>query len=230
MRITNAVDGLKFYCFKCREFCSVSSENSPMERLRRQRVFEAYEAHRACINYDLPPDASRNIPNTGLAWLGSGGWTEQDILTYNVQWSQELYRVIIPIVTKGVHMGYIARACESWQHPKYLEKFQAGAYWHSTLDCRQLYTVVTEDILSAGRCARVLPAYALLGTSLGTPLLNELVKYQKIFLWLDPDKGGITGVRSMIQKLRLFTEVQVVQSRDDPKRLTDNEIRRHLAT
>lgn len=230
MRITHSIDGMQFYCFKCREYNIMSSHNSPAERLRKQAILQAYIEARSEESYDLPEDCSQKIPESGLSWLGRAGWTEELIVRYNILWSTKLHRVVLPVVTHGVYMGYIARACESWQKPKYLEKCQAGAYWHSfeNHECIQLYTAVTEDILSAGRCAAILPSYALLGTSLGTPLLNELVKYQKIFLWLDPDKGGRSGVKSMINRLRLFTEVQVVQSRDDPKRLTDTEIRSYL--
>jgi len=229
MKITNDVDGLKFFCFKCREYCFESSFNSPRERLRRQEAFEAYEQARACTSYELPPDCSQSIPEAGLAWLGSGGWTGAFIRHYKIQWSQKLQRVIIPIVPDGNYMGYIGRAIESWQWPKYLEKTKEGAYWKSgPQDCRQLSTVVTEDILSAGKCGKIYPSYALLGTSLGTPLLNELTKYSRVYLWLDPDKGGVNGVKTMINRLRFFTEVIVLKSRDDPKRLPDDEIRRLL--
>lgn len=239
MKITNDIEGLKFFCFKCREYCFESSFNSPRERLRRQKAFEAYEQAKASTSFELPSDCSHTIPEAGLSWLGSGGWTEQYIRHYEIQWSDKLSRVIIPIVSNGVYKGYTARACESWHKPKYLEKTEEGAYWESDanlIDCRQLSTdvcditscVLTEDVLSAGRTGRFTKSYSLLGTSLGTPLLNELVTYDRVYLWLDPDKGGIDGAKSMINRLRLFTEVIMLKSRDDPKRLPNDEIRRIL--
>jgi hypothetical protein len=231
MKITNDVEGLKFFCFKCREYCFESSFNSPRERLRRQEAFEAYEQAKACNSNELPSDCSQLIPEAGLSWLGSGGWTEQYIRHYEIQWSDKLQRVIIPIVSNGVYRGYTARACESWHKPKYLEKTDEGAYWQSDANLAgvdKLSTVLTEDVLSAGRTGKFYPSYSLLGTSLGTPLLNTLAEYNRVYLWLDPDKGGVQGAKSMINRLRLFTEVVMLKSRDDPKRLHDSEIRRLL--
>jgi hypothetical protein len=233
MKITNNVEGLMFHCFKCGMSLFESAWNSPRERLRRQKTFDAYRAARMKESYDLPSDCSHSIPEAGLAWLGSGGWTLRLIQHYEIQWSAELHRVIIPIVTKGKYMGYIGRAVESWQQPKYLEKTEDGAYWESTQmapKCRPLSTqaVVIEDVLSAGRCAKFIPAYSALGTSLGHSLINELSKYNKVYVWFDPDKAGRKGAAKAINQLSLLTEVKMLKSRDDPKRLTDAEIRRLL--
>lgn len=232
MKITNQVEGLMFYCFKCRESFFVSSWNSPRERLRRQKTLDAYRAAQMDESYETPSDCSHSIPKEGLAWLGSGGWTLKLIRHYEIQWSESLHRVIIPIVTNGVYKGYIGRAVESWQQPKYLEKTEDGAYWHSATRCRQLYTqaVVTEDVLSAGRCAKYVPSYSALGTSLGPSLITTLANYNKVYVWFDPDKAGIKGSIKALNQLSMLTEVQVLKSRDDPKRLTDEEIRRYLVS
>jgi hypothetical protein len=231
MKITNKVEGLVFHCFKCGMSSFASAWNSPRERLRRQKTLEANEAAKVAESYEIPSDCSHFIPEAGLAWLGSGGWTLGLIQHYEIQWSKSLNRVIIPIVTKGKYRGYIGRAVESWQQPKYLEKTEDGAYWESShikKDCRQLYTVVTEDVLSAGRCARFVPAYSALGTSLGSSLIAELSNYNKVYIWFDPDKAGVKGAIQALNQLSMLTEVQVLKSRDDPKRLTDQEIRRFL--
>mgnify|MGYP001057352053 CR=1 FL=1 len=233
MKITNQVEGLMFHCFKCGTSLFESAWNSPRERLRRQKTFEAYRAARMKESFDLPSDCSHSIPKAGLAWLGKGGWTLRLIRHYEIQWSAELNRVIIPIVPNGRYMGYIGRAVESWQQPKYLEKTKDGAYWashRSPGNCRQLYTVVTEDVLSAGRCAKFLPSYSALGTSLGASLINELSRYAKVYVWFDPDKAGIKGAAKAIQQLSLLTEVEMLKSRDDPKRLTNDEIGRLLVS
>jgi len=232
MKITNQVQGLMFHCFKCGTSLFDSAWNSPRERLRRQETFEAYRAARMKESYDLPSDCSHSIPKAGLAWLGSGGWTLRLIRHYEIQWSEELHRVIIPIVPNGRYMGYIGRGVLSWVRPKYLEKTHEGAYWASDphlAECRQLYTVITEDVLSAGRTGKFYPSYSLLGTSLNATLINELSKYKKVFVWLDPDKAGIKGARDAVNRLSLFTDTVIVTSRADPKCLTNNEIREILS-
>jgi len=235
LRIENSIEGLKFYCFKCRDYTFESSFNSPRERARRQESFDAYREAKAKVNYDLPLDFSHTIPSKALAWLGQGGWTIGMIRCYNIGYSEKLHRVVIPVGNSG----YIARAVESWQSPKYLEKVPKGAMWESCIELANkvatdgetnnpMSCVVCEDILSAGRCGEYIKAYALLGTSLDTTQLSVLMKYQKIFLWLDPDKGGRQGVKQAVNRLRMFSEVQIVNSPVDPKKLTNEQIKEYL--
>lgn len=228
LRIENSVEGFKMYCFKCREYLFVSTFNSPSERARRQRSFDAYREAKANVSYELPLDFSQTIPSDGLAWLGQGGWTISMLRHYNIGYSEKLSRVVIPVTYKGIYSGYIARAVESWQSPKYLEKVPQGVMWESSSFCDCTSCVVTEDILSAGRCGNVMKAYALLGTSLDTSQLATLMQYQKIYLWLDPDKGGRDGIKKAINRLKMFSEVHIVKSSVDPKKLTGKEIKELL--
>lgn len=222
LRIGHAVEGMTFYCFKCRATHYVSMFNSPAERAKRTASFKAYEEAKASASFDLPLDFSHSIAPKGLAWLGSGGWTLDMFERYNVGWSEYLQRVVIPVSDQG----YIARAVESWQRPKYLEKVKTGIMWESqSVHTTDVQCVVNEDILSAGRCGEFMKAYALLGTSLDTKQLSVLMKYDVIYIWLDPDKGGLDGTKSMINRLRLFSRVVWVKSDRDPKLLTDKEIR-----
>ena len=83
---------------------------------------------------------------------------------------------------------------------------------------------VCEDILSAGRCGEFIQGYALLGTSLDTKNLNLLSQYNHVLLWLDPDAGGKAGIKSMVNRLRLFTACTIVQSDKDPKYYSRSEL------
>ena len=226
MKIYNEVEGFKFYCHKCCTYHFESSFNSPRERLRRKHAYEATVRYKSEESYDLPEDFSHSIQPKGLAWLGMGGWTFEMINKYNIGWSEELNRVILPVYPEG----YTARAVESWQKPKYMEKVPQGVVWESQTDTQSCYgAVVCEDILSAGRCGQFIKAYSLLGTSLDTSVLSVLAKYDKILLWLDPDAGGISGLKKMYRRLHLVCDnVKVIRSDKDPKLLTDEEIRRLL--
>jgi hypothetical protein len=180
--------------------------------------------YRAEQSYDLPVDFSHSIPPYGLAWLGSGGWTLEMIARYNIGWSEELNRVILPVYPEG----YTARAVESWQKPKYMEKVPQGVVWSSVGKYTTREVVLTEDILSAGRCGEFMQALSLLGTSLDTSMLSVLAKYDKILIWLDPDAGGISGLKGMVRRIALVSDVHVIRSDKDPKCLQDTEIRRLL--
>jgi len=235
LRIEQNIEGLSFYCFKCQETAWESSFNSPRERARRKATYDAYHEAIANRSFDIPLDCSHDIPSKGLAWLGLGGWTNDLITRYGVQWSDQLSRVVIPITKDCIQIGYTARAVESWQRPKYLEKCPDGGMWESqysenaTGESRYgTSVVICEDILSAGKCGNAMKAYSILGTSLSTKQLSTFMKYDLIYLWLDPDKGGRDGVKSMLSRLQMFSEVKVITSEVDPKKLTNNEIRSYL--
>lgn len=226
MKVTEQVEGTLFYCFKCCSTAFKSSFNSPRERLRRQTIFEETMRIKADVSYDLPADSSQTLPSDALVWLGTGGWTLEMMRQYRIQWSEKLSRVILPVSP----IGYTARAVSKWQNPKYLEKAPRNAYWVSSVQHKDLTScVICEDILSAGRCGEFMQSYSILGTSISTTTLSMLSKYKRVYIWLDPDRGGISGVKSMYRRLCLVCEeVIVVHSKSDPKCLTDNDIKELL--
>lgn len=246
LRIENTLEGFKYYCFKCQEYAFSSNFNSPAERLRRLEVLRDQTKRQADKDYSLPADFSRTISPGGLYWLGLGGWTIAMIQKYNIGFSAVLNRVILPVVYDSIHRGYTARAVESWQSPKYLELCQHGIMWESeslrenySADNKACYgssdslthrneCVLTEDILSAGRCGEWLKSYSMLGTTLATDQLMILMNYNKIFIWLDNDKGGNTGLLKAVPRLRMFSDVQIVRSLVDPKLLTNKQIQEYL--
>ena len=231
LRIENTVEGFKFYCFKCSEYAFSSNFNSPAERLRRKKILSEQTKRQTERDYSLPVDFSRTISDKGLAWLGQGGWTIKMIQKYNIGFSKSLNRVILPIVYDSIHRGYIARAVESWQSPKYLELCQHGVMWesqHSIMGVNRRECVIVEDILSAGRCGEYIKTYSMLGTTLCTEQLSILMNYDKVFIWLDNDKGGRTGLLKAVPRLRMCSDVHIVQSPVDPKLMSNKEIRRKL--
>lgn len=225
MKIRAEVDGLKFYCHKCGAYHFESSFNSPRERLRRQAAYDAAMEIKANGSYDPPADFSHAISPSGLAWLGAGGWTLEMQRKYNVGWSETLNRVIIPVCP----IGYIARAVESWQKPKYIEKAIPDSYWVSS-PRETGKAVICEDVLSAGRVGNFMTGWSILGTMMTTGILRKFMRYETIYLWLDPDKGGIDGVKKNISRLRLVcNDVRIVTSERDPKCLSDVKIKELLS-
>ncbi len=233
LRIENTVEGFKFYCFKCREYMFSSNFNSPAERLRRLQIVEEQTKRQADKDYSLPADFSHKISPRGLAWLGRGGWTIEMIKKYNIGFSVALNRVILPIVYESIHRGYTARAVESWQSPKYLELCGQGVMWESveaSSTSPRKGAVICEDILSAGRCGEYMKAYSMLGTTLDTEQLTKLMNYDRVYVWLDNDKGGRDGLLKIVPRLGMFTDVRIIRSDVDPKLLTDDKIKDKLCS
>lgn len=223
LRVQADVDGIKFYCFKCREYHFESILNSPRERLHRQKVLDATTRLISGKDYTLPLDFSQTIPSKGLAWLGRGGWTLEMISRYNIGYSKELNRVVLPVYTNCIHQGYTMRALEKWQNPKYIEVLPPGTIWESSGEPGDT-VVLCEDILSAGRVGEFTKTYALLGTTIDSKTLITLSNYKRILFWFDSDQGGRAGLLSGVNRVRMLSSVQIIRSDDDPKNLTDGEI------
>ena len=220
--ITHAENGFLLYCHKCNDKAFFAHDDSPADHLRRKRLLAETQRLQTLKDYSLPADVSRNIPAKGLAWLGKAGLTEQQIYQYQIGYSESLGRVILPVTFRNIYHGFIARATESWQKPKYLEMCPAGVMWGS--HSSSTVCVVVEDILSGIRCAKYISSYALLGTSLGTANLNQLMRYKRVLLWLDGDKAGFNGLLKNMSRLRLMTEVKIIRTDKDPKFYSNDEI------
>jgi len=230
LRIENKVEGFHLYCFKCTETAFQSHRNSPKERLKRQQEYEAFKRYKASTSYELPADFSRNISSDGLLWLGKAGWTLEMQRRYNIGYSKELNRVILPVYEDAVYCGYTARDTTG-SNPKYLEKVPGGTLWGSSsvnVTDKPLRAVITEDILSAGRCGNFMKSYALLGTTLDTLQIARLIKHQSLLLFLDNDQAGISGALKIKRRLGLLTDVRLVHADVDPKNLTDKELKEVL--
>jgi hypothetical protein len=96
--------------------------------------------------------------------------------------------------------------------------------------------LVVESAFSVLRHAHHLPVLGTLGASVSDLQLPLLHRYRRITLWLDNDKAGWNALQGtgtgrkrqpgLIEKLRDYTEVRVVQSpwwKADPADLTEDE-------
>lgn len=88
--------------------------------------------------------------------------------------------------------------------------------------------VVVEDILSAIRVGSTEQAYSLLGTKVTTEQAATLGKHAEITTWLDGDRAGRQGAYAVRKAVGLVTETSNIVTKDDPKKLSNLEIRKHL--
>jgi hypothetical protein len=88
--------------------------------------------------------------------------------------------------------------------------------------------VVVEDILSAIRVGKHLDTVALLNAYIPDDLLlRQLVTYEKVILWLDPDKWD--RMSRKVKRFRSFNyNVIMIRANQDPKYYTDAEIAEKL--
>lgn len=219
LKITSNEDGILFHCFKCDETVFVRHEaQSYRDRKQREAEMAAVHLEKNRRGYKLPVDFSHQIASAGIAWLGSGGWTAALIDQHGAGWSEKMARVIIPLQPSG----YIARAVYPDQKPKYLSKAPENALWRSNRGVHPGTLAVTEDVLSAGRLGQFLQTEALLGTPkrwIPPTGINHLI------VWTDGDSAGKMA-RAHLHRHCMWLGIKItdIETRRDPKRLSDREI------
>jgi hypothetical protein len=86
--------------------------------------------------------------------------------------------------------------------------------------------VLTEDILSAVRVARVTEAWAVLGTSVSDGMLAALLQSRRpVLIMLDPDAAGQKARSKIRQQIAAAGgDVRIVRAPKDPKLLSKEDI------
>lgn len=223
LSITMHVEGFGFKCFKCDASGFLAHEDTGFrDRKVREAEFKAYQAERIKAGFNLPADAGHSIDPAGLAWLGSGGWTNDLIFKYGPLWSNKMQRVIFKVDP----MGWIARAVHDDQVPKYLSKTIKLSWWVSEPIVDRC--CITEDILSAGKVGQLYPAMAALGTDQFN--IDILTKCKQVLIWTDGDAGGDKARKKVRDVLQWVPTVQVldIHSPKDPKKYSNRELRERL--
>jgi DNA primase len=233
--VTRMETGWKWYCHRCGEKGIKHAKGlSPSEWLKFNKAKEVRE-HNVVSKVKLPHGMTTDIPATGLAWLYKYNLNDADISYYNIQYSTTLNRVVLPVYDSNMELVYYqARNLGeiTARSPKYMNVkargrkdiyFDVGDIENPTDDC-----VIVEDILSAIRVGKHLDTVALLNAYIPDELLlRQLITYEKIILWLDPDKWD--RMSRKVKRFRSFNyDVIMIRANQDPKYYTDVEIAEKL--
>lgn len=158
-----------------------------------------------------------------------------DPLRGRIGWSEAEQRYSIPLHTyTGDRWGWGLRSFQEGIDRKFIlykEQDVETLYFCPSVDYRKSDTIVlVEDVFSAMKVSRYMPAAALLGTSLSTEsrkLLRQ--EFNKVVIWLDydtwlppkhPSPYWLPKPRQMKREIELFFDkVSCICSREDPKDL-----------
>jgi hypothetical protein len=253
MRIENDAKGYRGFCFRCKQSKFEAHGTFSLAELR-QRQTDLESVHNS-TEISLPSDLTKEMPGYAAAWLLRAGIPLLLAEKYCIRYSPKLDRVVLPVYRNGALAAYTMRSVSD--KPKYIERQvdeavifvsdpttilepeQAGSYGCDI--------VVTEDILSAIRVGRIVPAFALLGTSVGDAkvagLLEQTQRYWsrakghrheedvlRIGVWLDSDKAGRIAARRLARRLTLQGySVSNIKTDKDPKRYSNREIKEILS-
>jgi hypothetical protein len=173
----------------------------------------------------LPHDLSPNIPPKALSWLSSYHITWQDIIKNNILWSESLKLLVFPLdnAWSGRYFG------TNVKHPKWYSVGELQNIIHILGTVKPKGTIVlVEDIVSAIRVSKHLPAICLFSADISIRKLNLLKLYNNtICWWLDKDKQKEAATQA-IHASSLDINIRLVVTDLDPKCYSDNEIKNIL--
>lgn len=240
--ISHSDKGYGSYCFRCgddsRRF-QAHGVRSVGELIQHRHELDAYL--REVGEIALPSDFDPVVPRDGLLWLLKAGVSAVVATKYNVGWSGSMGRVVIPVYDEAGRLRTTqSRAVYDGQTPKYMNKKSgdmAAVCFHSD-DALLLDDpitegiVVTEDILSAIRVGRLMPAISSLGTHVSDKIAVQLARSTDIvYVWYDGDEAGLRGAAKAKKTLELQgLDVRLIKTELDPKEYSNDEIRRTITT
>ncbi len=228
LKVSHNDQGYSAWCFRCGDSGFIPHpQPSLSERLARLRAVRSVELE-VTQTVSLPLPAVPNPqewPVAARLWLYKAGFSNDDIERLGFYWCPRIERVVLPVHDGGVLRYWQARSIDPNRQPKYInplvDKSNLAAKYGEG-PC----IVLTEDMLSASRVARVTEAWSLLGTALPDGVASQLAERRApVVIMLDPDAGGFKATPKIFKRLQAVgLPVSVAVPSRDPKYLTPQEI------
>lgn len=128
-------------------------------------------------------------------YLSARGFTEETAKAWGLGWSPDAERVVIPVLDeKGLARGFILRAVNERQQPRYL--YTRGKWKQEILFGMNMIESADRVIMTEGSLDAMwlwqhgYPAVALLGLGLGDRQLELLSNFKIVISMLDNDEAG----------------------------------------
>ncbi len=201
------------YCFSC----NYSSSKKTYAKFLTPNKF----------NGKLPNDCTPIPEGTPRLWFESVGIEKQHPPAHCISFSPSNNAIVIPHFYHNSLIGYHLRFMDA-RKPKAIAVGKQRLFFCCTGHNKDL--VLCEDIRSSLKVACITDSACLFGTNVSEAelLLLPTLGYGIIYIWLDGDKAGKHGAKKIFDKLRLRTNVKIIESELDPKYYTKDEIREYL--
>ena len=164
---------------------------------------------------------SDTLPKDALAYLLKYRIFQSDITSSGIKYDYVSHRILFPMAADGSYQG---RSLDK-------DKIKYMTYGDKSL---KIFgdgdiTVLCEDWLSAYRVAQcdAVRSVCLFGTNcLSNELLKIISSTNKIIIWLDNDRAGITSAKKIMKSLaNYYLKLYNVNTINDPKTYSDSEIK-----
>ena len=233
--------GWHFHCHSCCSlvgglsgFYSAATLSAPSETL--DQLQELLKESKGVLSVDeikLPDDMSYGLPPIGMKYMVGYDLTHPEILLSRFGWSRSLDRLIMPvyhgddlIYWQGRNLGEVTP-----ENPKYRNVYLSGSRdIYAKFDRRSKTNtfgntlVLVEAIISAIKVSRHVDSIALLGSYLPDSIVGHMLEYDRILIWLDPDKLSASITDAMRFHMLTGRKVMPIFSDKKPKQYNDKEI------
>lgn len=223
--ISHTEKGYHRYCFRCK------TSDFTGHGLRRIEVIERHKKERAIKRdkrVELPDDYTLDVPSRAAIWYYKYGISAELAREYGIGYTEELDRVVLPVISDDELIAVQMRAVDPWRKPKYLNpigpKVSSAVFMSAPATG---VTVVVEDILSAIKVGRVHHATSILGTNMTDARALKIASLNHTaLLWLDGDRAGVKGLVPAERQLAMLgVDVRRIRTPDDPKTYSLEDIR-----
>jgi hypothetical protein len=205
--------------------------------LGRQSYIRRRKTHKSVQKLYLPRDFTTDPAECHVlanVWFNKYGITDEEREHYNLGWSEQWKRAILPIWQGGQLIAYQARRLlPGDEGPKYMTRrlesagrpFFTGG-WGEDLGFDTM--VIVEDILSAIKVGRYVTTTAILTGAMSQEIVAGVLRYKpkRVVVWLDDDNPAIRqSQRRILRRIAPYADVhRVTGVGADPKELTGNQI------
>ena len=230
MTVERKRDGVYAKCFRCGCF-GVNREGRVRGFFDKEKSRDAIDVKHGDIT--MPYDSQGDIkewPSQARVWIRRARVTDEEVKRYGISYSRRLGRVVLPVYDSGNMVGYQARKIhEEDDGPKYYTRTSEPERMVFTVanDNHTDTVVLCEDVLSAIRVGRFMPAGAILGTSTSDYSLKLLTQGKKhVIIYLDYDNRVVinTSIKLKHKLELLLKDVKLIRTDRDPKGLSDIEL------
>lgn len=226
-------------CFRCGKYGRYSKD--VLRRTRSEGKAEGAIPERKSLggfrgkHWTIPKDAVNSVtdwPIHAYHWVRQYGITDDEIREHQIVYSDRLGRVILPVFdNEGLAFFQTRKIHDSDTKPKYLtyrnrNSFKVIMKAGSVIPSPAI--VLTEDLLSAIKCGRIIDSSPLFGTDISDLHLAYLVFHYNNFIVFLDDDNSIVKKKQLVLKNRLEQYGKVTLIRDvdkDPKECTDTELK-----
>jgi len=230
-------NSISMHCFRCGS--SGWFGNGASISSLKARASGASAVSTSGCKFQMPTDATTDQtqwPPQARVFIRQAGLTDKEVEKYEITYSEHLGRVVIPV---GVSRSGGNVSVDSFQTRNVLPgdsgpKYLSYTNWPTSFYINQGKDTlcITEDVLSAIRVGRFLPALALLGVKL-QPHHIKLIKhegYKKFLIFLDDDNYQVKVAQLRIKhQLEVFGQADIIHTGGiDPKEMTDADLKAYV--